>query len=1291
MPAPPSPECQQQKPQGASCDDVPVQDEMDVLCWEGAFGTDPAQSRSTDASGSMLAGMPTPLSSFAAAPLAVPPAAAVPPFSAAAAVPAVSAMQPQQQQQQQEQQHQHQNHNSDIPLHDDLSMSSDSIPCHCGRGGLSDVKLQRVIRCGACKSSRNIGCRVFQCTACGASLCLKCKREGRTTAAADIEAAAVRPVELITELSTDLIDDSQEEAANIAETLLMKLRRLPPVLPVTTPERVPLRARKRIGRLQAELLQSLLCAMTLDEEHGAEVAEEAALLCMHGFALIARRKHADPGPPANNREPQQWAVLRRRLQMAEAGMWTSLVEELLADCAADEDARREVAEWGASGGSEQTNLEMMQRRLATAASRVNHCCTRSAAQILRGQAMLPPCDATVEAQLKLLRHERSETELEAMHQAIQEAIEAARAHPVQIKIKHVTKRLRALKRGARPGGSRMMNDVLLSMGESKRGKQLLVEWSQRWADARVPINVASALCGQTIRPLQKENGKPRNISLMEVLIKFASGTVQEAIRDGDRAEGLDWKQYSAHPAGPELMLMVSSGIMSLRPDLAFVTIDGENAYGTISRVEMLRSAVEFCPQHAGLLACQWRAETRAFLETAPGKWTKHVVTDGTAQGDTGSTPAFARAYRAAIANIAEELAVRNIWCHLPSLVDDLLLICEPEQVDEAMEVVRSTLGKIGIKVNLDKSAVYVQPGSRAARADTFPVLTVPRALGGLPALGSAYAGEFETVLGPEAAQAEPARKRLLQAKRLAEACTSFKEAGLPIASLQPAWHILQAVAARALAYDVRTLDSKVVLPLAQDLDRAIAKAAQTLVGAEARHGWDANADLQLSWPLQESGMGFGAASVTALIGRVATLAQCLPTARQHLRNLFPTDSEMAILEAIPLGGADTALEHLQKEYGIEVAATGEVAVEKEPRLNLHGDFGPIRGVTGKITRAIYEKQRMRLLAELEVQETVARDAARRLRRSHPDEASRARQAALGFQRSRVRLRATAGAGCFDWVTAAPTEARVQLNDEEFMFAVRWRLGIALHHGQHDCGLRAKRAHAGDAHPSQTVQSAEHVRARARQRCGKFLDPHGDHALLCSRGAGRYRVHNSVCRVLAEIAREIGAEVETEEVCPSLLKGTPGAPDSVEARLDVHLWMHGRDAATEKWIDVVVTHPWRIGARAAAATTDGSAAATAEGKKLTRYGSGRGGIFVSPFAIEAWGRFGGGAEQLLGVLLGAWARKRAAPVATSSAILSRWRAAISAAVCRAQAATITAAWSTGADDVACSTEDEGTSP
>ena len=125
-----------------------------------------------------------------------------------------------------------------------------------------------------------------------------------------------------------------------------------------------------------------------------------------------------------------------------------------------------------------------------------------------------------------------------------------------------------------------------------------------WADGWVPPMVVELLVGQLLRPIKKENGKPRNISLMDCLFKFASGVVQDTIRRlpapsaETSAEGLRWTRYGGQAAGPELMLMVHQGLMALRPRLAYCSLDGENAYGTIRRAAMLRASAKWCPQHA---------------------------------------------------------------------------------------------------------------------------------------------------------------------------------------------------------------------------------------------------------------------------------------------------------------------------------------------------------------------------------------------------------------------------------------------------------------------------------------------------------------------------------------------------------------------------------------------------------------------------------------------------------------------------------------------------------------------
>jgi hypothetical protein len=214
---------------------------------------------------------------------------------------------------------------------------------------------------------------------------------------------------------------------------------------------------------------------------------------------------------------------------------------------------------------------------------------------------------------------------------------------------------------------------------------VLTQWCQLWADGKVPCTVAAALQEQVLRPLRKESGKPRNISLMECLLKFAAGVVQDVVREYGQAdgsgEGLHWSQYGGQPAGPELMLMVGQGLMNLAPHLAFVSLDGENAYGRMRRRVMLEGTVKWCPRHANILACQWSAPTKAWIEANPGEWQSANVLEGTAQGEISSTPAFSTGYRVVLEKACARICGAGVWMHLPSLVDDLLLVTAPENVD----------------------------------------------------------------------------------------------------------------------------------------------------------------------------------------------------------------------------------------------------------------------------------------------------------------------------------------------------------------------------------------------------------------------------------------------------------------------------------------------------------------------------------------------------------------------------------------------------------------------------------
>ena len=59
-----------------------------------------------------------------------------------------------------------------------------------------------------------------------------------------------------------------------------------------------------------------------------------------------------------------------------------------------------------------------------------------------------------------------------------------------------------------------------------------------------------------------------------------------------------------------------------------------------------------------------------------GKWEIVEVADGTAQGDTSSTPCYSRMLRGVLRRAVQRLAQDGISIHCPSLVDDVLLITQ---------------------------------------------------------------------------------------------------------------------------------------------------------------------------------------------------------------------------------------------------------------------------------------------------------------------------------------------------------------------------------------------------------------------------------------------------------------------------------------------------------------------------------------------------------------------------------------------------------------------------------------
>ena len=89
------------------------------------------------------------------------------------------------------------------------------------------------------------------------------------------------------------------------------------------------------------------------------------------------------------------------------------------------------------------------------------------------------------------------------------------------------------------------------------------------------------------------------------------------------------------------------------------------------------------------------------------------------------------------------------------------------------------------------------------------------------------------------------------------------------------------------------------------------EAAERLIDVVGPDAWTEDTTKQLQWPSDLGGMAFGSSEIAARIGRLTAFGQCLPTARRHLRTILPDATDAEILGAVPLQGAEPAMQWLR--------------------------------------------------------------------------------------------------------------------------------------------------------------------------------------------------------------------------------------------------------------------------------------------------------------------------------------------------------------------------------------------
>eukprot|EP00973_Karenia_brevis_P074123 10301493-Karenia_brevis.AAC.1 len=201
-------------------------------------------------------------------------------------------------------------------LEDSQPMDSIGVPararlCPCGAAHLVPCTLTSPTECRQCGRQRRRGCRIWKCHICDRGLCPTCK-EARPYWNGGSQESQTNQTEPTVQAALPMEIDEMP--------LLEILRSIPVHVTLKQPDVIPKRARKRMGRLAIILLDELLTSIAEDADAALLEEKTRALINLRMAILHVANDAAEPlQQDANITSNDQWKIVRRRLQLAEAG------------------------------------------------------------------------------------------------------------------------------------------------------------------------------------------------------------------------------------------------------------------------------------------------------------------------------------------------------------------------------------------------------------------------------------------------------------------------------------------------------------------------------------------------------------------------------------------------------------------------------------------------------------------------------------------------------------------------------------------------------------------------------------------------------------------------------------------------------------------------------------------------------------------------------------------------------------------------------------------------------------
>jgi hypothetical protein len=316
--------------------------------------------------------------------------------------------------------------------------------------------------------------------------------------------------------------------------------------------------------------------------------------------------------------------------------------------------------------------------------------------------------------------------------------------------------------------------------------------------------------------IPKPDGGVRPVVVSSFFAKFTGACVLET----SKMTCTNMQFAIARPRGAERIVHLARE--AYEKGKALLRLDISNAFNATPRAQ-IAACLEDAPAEMRMYFNTMYVPEAHLCVYGPNGRT-HIVrsVEGVRQGDAASALLFCKVMDRACVAIKQEFRRAEVWCYM----DDLTVACEASEVSRIAQFAHDTFAEIGLRVNLDKSAVT----ARSERDRLVAAGSQDAAAAAAPA--------------PRLAVVEPSEPFVMLGACINEAAGRYngdKRAGVDAffdklfrCDLHPQlrWTILRLCGAPRLSYAAATMLPTTTEVLVKHFERRLSEAANTIIGAQ---------------------------------------------------------------------------------------------------------------------------------------------------------------------------------------------------------------------------------------------------------------------------------------------------------------------------------------------------------------------------------------------------------------------------------------------------------------------------